>query len=212
MADNAKTEKMSAPKKDKGRFFKKIIVTLKYRTHIVPILLLVIGFVVFSLMLTDVSNTTLFIGYSNMGLYIFISYLTSILAFVALSRTFPKREKVKLFFLILSFVLLAVVIFVDVLYLGLINTKIESLGPGGFEALEAKRQAHISNARTAVMINIIFDAIVMVLLALLPVIRKLLMKINTRVVFDENANISSIDLSEGDEAEAKRSGGMRATK
>ena len=61
----------------------------------------------------------------------------------------------------------------------------------------------------ALIINIAFEAVCFVLVALLPVIKKALMKINTRVVIEENEHIADIDLSEGDDAEAARAGGKR---
>ena len=197
-------------------FFRKIMVTLKYRTNIVPMVVMLVGFLVFSLQITSVSETTLYIGKDNMGLFMFASYLFSILAMVTLLNSFPRREKPRIVFIILTLAMIVAVMVMDVLYIGKINAKFAELGEEGFAKLiENGRDAIVADmygARTATIVNIVFEAVCALLIAFLPVIKKLLMKINTRVVFDENANISDIDLSEGDEAESKRSGGMRATK
>ena len=194
-------------------FFRKILITLKYRTNIIPLLVMLVGFVAFSLKITSVSETTLYIGKSNMGLFIFASYLFSILGLVSLLYSFPKREKPKVFFVVLTFVMLALIVVMDVLYIGKVDLKLSELGSEGIAKLIADgRQSVVTNiksARMALIINIAFEAVCFVLVALLPVIKKALMKINTRVVIEENEHIADIDLSEGDDAEAARAGGKR---
>ncbi len=222
MAENVKTENMSVQKKDKGKFFRKMIVTLKYRPKIIPVIVLIIGYVLLSLNLANISETTLYINRTNMGLYIFVSYLLSVLSLVCLLNAFPNREKPRIVFIVLAFVLLAVVVTMDALYISTVATKLNELqtttnnaGVILWEALlnsGSNRPEQMLSAKTWVTVHMVFECVVIVLVALLPAIKRLMRKINTRVVIEENENIASIDLSEGDEAEAKRSGGMRATK
>ena len=222
MAENLKTENMSAPEKDKGKFLRKIIVTLKYRPKILPIIVLVIGFVLLSLNLACISETTLYINRTNMGLYIFVSYLLSVLSLVCLINAFPNREKAKIAFLVLAFVLLAAVVAMDLLYISTVATKLNELqtttnnaGVTLWQALldgESARPDQMLSAKTWVTVHMVFECVGIVLVALLPVIKKLMRKINTRVVIEENENIANIDLSEDDDGESKRAGGKREEK
>jgi len=219
MAENFNGAQAQAPKKDKGRFFRKILIKLKYTPNIVPLLVLIVGYVVLSLNLLNISETTLYIGKQNMGLYAFVSYLLSILSLVCLLNSFPKREPTKLPFLILTFVLLGLTILMDILYINLVSTRISELKAGVTEAgltqwaaLQANNPTRVSqmlSARTSYVVHIVFVAVGIVLLALLPVIRKLMKKINTRVALDENEHIADISLSDDDDSEGKRSGGKR---
>ena len=219
MAENVKTENTSAPKKDKGKFLRKIIVTLKYRPKILPIIVLVIGFVLLSLNLANVSETTLYINRTNMGLYIFVSYLLSVLSLVCLINAFPNREKPKIAFIVLAFVLLATAAAMDALYISTVATKLSELqtttndaGVTLWDALldsGSNRPDQMLSAKAWVTVHMVFECVGIVLVALLPVIKKLMRKINTRVVIEENEGIANIDLSEDDDAEAKRAGGKR---
>ena len=143
------------------------------------------------------------------------------MSLVCLLNAFPKREKPKIAFIVLTFVMLAIVMVMDVLYVNKLNQAVETykslikVEADGSSSTEWEvwiangNAAKLLGAKTAVIIHIVFEAIGFALVALLPVIRNLMKKINTRVVIEENENIASIDLSEDEGAEAKRADGKR---
>ena len=85
--------------------FRKFLVALKRKPHMIPLMVLVIAFLVYSLRLTVISNTTAKIQGPGMGLCGFIIMLFSMLGLVSFGRTFPHRKPVNKFMLALTFVL-----------------------------------------------------------------------------------------------------------
>ncbi len=175
-------------------FGRKIVVKLKYHPNILPLLVMVIGFIVFSLGYSNVSVATIRINRANMGLYIFASYLLSILSMVCLMNAFPRREKVKIPFLVLAIVMVVAVIVFQVLYLLILNGVFAEVAAGSYK-LNKDIVKPVISARNVILTYIIIEAVVLVLILLIPVIKKLLSKVNTRVQINENENISSIDIS-----------------
>ncbi len=179
-----------------NNFGRKIIIKLKYHPNVLPMLVMIIGFVVFSLNLTNVSETTLAIGKKHMGLFCFVSYLLSILSMVCLLNSFPRREKVKIPFIVLTVIMMTVIIVTNVLYLGRIAEFYKDVAdPSKKLNPNAERLAQIASANVTFIVNIIFEGVALLLLAALPLIKKALGKVNTRVQISENENISSIDIS-----------------
>ena len=86
-------------------FFRKQIVNLKRSPQNIPLVVLVVAFLVYSLNLTYISHTTSRIQGSGMGLYGFITMLLSMLSFVCFFNSFPRRKKPNMPMLILMFFL-----------------------------------------------------------------------------------------------------------
>ena len=74
-------------------FFRKRIVTLKRRTHLIPLVILAAAFVYYSLNLTVISNTTSLINGAHMGLAEFATMLFSVLSLVCFLNAFPTGKK-----------------------------------------------------------------------------------------------------------------------
>ena len=184
---------MSNPSTDQVRtmpeFFRKIIVALKRRPQIIPLLVLAAAFLLYSLNLTHVSHTTSRIQGPGMGLYGFITMLLSILSFVCFLNAFPRRKKVNIPMLVLMFIMFAVIIFADVQYRGLIHTALTRAENPIAEEL------YITRAFNMLYRHIVLLLVSGALIALLPVYSKWLRKINTSIGVEDNGRLDQIDIS-----------------
>lgn len=179
-------------------FIRKFLVSLKRKPQNIALFVLLVGFVFFSLNLTSISDTTALINTDNMGQCEFAMMLFSILSFVVFLRTFPKRQKVKIPMLILTFLFLGIVVFADVVYLSRISDALTREENRIIINYETGQNLFIANAWSTLIAFLIFMAVVVVLLAALPLYSKLLRKINTSIDVEGNTNMTSVDISEED--------------
>ena len=193
-----------AEKRNKGlkESWRKFIVSLKKRPHNIPMCMMVIAFVVYSFNLTKISNTTAVINRPMMGLCEFVIMLFSILAFVAFLNAYPKRQKPILPMVILLYILQLAIIFADYTYLTRIKEGLSSI------QITAARQ-FIPQAQSMLTVHIISVILTVVLIALIPVLGKLLNRIDTSVAIAENEDVNIELVDADDNAEAARSGGKR---
>lgn len=187
------------PKKGFKEFIRKFLVSIKRQPQNIAMFVLLVGFVFFSLNLTSISDTTALINTANMGQCEFCIMLFSILSFVVLLRSFPKRQKVKVPMLALSFLFLGIIIFMDVVYLTRINEALTREENRIIINYETGTNLFISNAWTTLIVYLIFVAVVVFLLATLPIYSKLLKKINTSIDVEGNTNMTTVDLASDDE-------------
>lgn len=172
--------------------FRKFLVSLKRKPHMIPLVVLGIAFLVYSLKLTVISNTTARIQGPGMGLCGFVTMLFSMLGMVSFGRSFPHRKPVQKVMLCLTFVLFAAVIFADVKYMQAVNTAItREVDP--IEVTEAT--SYIADSVSMLRTHIIVLAVGLGLTALLPVYKPLIRKINTNIAVEENRDMGTIDLS-----------------
>ena len=168
---------------------RKIIVSLKRAPQTIPLIVFVIAFLIYSLNLTHISHTTARIQGTGMGLYGFITMLLSMLSFVCFSNSFPHRKKVNVPMLVLMFVMIAIIIFCDVQYRGLVLTALtRAENPIAAED-------YITSAYRMLLTHIVVLCIGVVLVALLPVYTKLLRSIKTSVNVEDNGRLDEIDIS-----------------
>lgn len=179
-------------------FIRKFLVSLKRKPQNIALFVLLVGFVFFSLNLTSISDTTALINTDNMGQCEFAMMLFSILSFVVFLRTFPKRQKVKIPMLILTFLFLGIVVFADVVYLLRISDALTREENRIIINYETGQNLFIANAWSTLITFLIFMAVVVVLLAALPLYSKLLRKINTSIDVEGNTNMTTVDISEED--------------
>lgn len=179
-------------------FIRKFLVSLKRKPQNIALFVLLVGFVFFSLNLTSISDTTALINTDNMGQCEFAMMLFSILSFVVFLRTFPKRQKVKIPMLILTFLFLGIVVFADVVYLSRISDALTREENRIIINYETGQNLFIANAWSTLIAFLIFMAVVVVLLAALPLYSKLLRKINTSIDVEGNTNMTAVDISEED--------------
>lgn len=164
--------------------------------------MMIIAFVVYSFNLTKVSNTTAVVNKPMMGLSEFVIMLFSILAFVAFLNAFPKRKKPILPMVILLYAMQIAIAGCDLVYINKINEGLASIQIN-------KDRMFIPQAKSMLSIHIVLVILTIVLIALIPVLSKLLNKIDTSVDLGENEDVNIELVEEEDSAEAERSGGKR---
>ena len=175
--------------------WRKFLVALKRRPSMIPLVAVVIAFLVYSLNLMYVSDTTSLIQGPNMGLAGFATMLFSMLSFLVFMNTFPYRKKTNVPMLVILYVMMAVIIFADVYYLNGIETALtREVNPISI----TMQTAYIAYAQYYLQIHIGVLVAAAVLIALLPVYTKLLRKINTNVEVEGNADMGAIDLAGDD--------------
>ena len=172
--------------------WRKFLVSIKRRPQMIPLTVLVIAFLVYSLNLMHVSDTTAKIQGSGMGLAGFVTMLFSILSLVCFMNAFPYRKKVNVPMLILMFVMLGVVIFADVYYLRCIAAAVSR--PDNPIAITAST-FYIAYAQYYLRVHIGILCAGIALIVLLPVYSKLIRKIKTSVEVVDNGAMDAIDIS-----------------
>ena len=171
---------------------RKILVAIKRNPQAVPLLALTVSFLVFSLNLTDISNTTAKIMGAHMALAEFVSMLLSILSFVCMLNAFPKRQKPNWIMIALMYVMYIIVILADMHYIGRIDyalTRPEN---------PIEPTQYIYNAKYYLSIHIVTIIITMVTIALEPLFAKLFKMINTSIDVETNGELDAIDISDED--------------
>lgn len=186
------------PRRGFKEFIRKFLVSLKRKPQNIAMFILLVGFVFFSLNLTSISDTTALINTDNMGQCEFAMMLFSILSFVVFLRAFPKRQKVKVPMLVLTFLFLGVVIFADLVYLSRISDALTREENRIVINYETGQNLFIANAWTTLNVFLVFMGVVVVLLATLPLYSKLLRKINTSIDVEGNTNMTAVDISSDD--------------
>lgn len=173
-------------------FFRKTIVTLKRKPQIIPMLVLAAAFLYYSLNLTQISNTTAKIQLGGMGLTGFCTMLFSLLSLVCFLNAYPHRKKTNIPMLTLAFLMMGVLIFCDSFYASRIITATTRAD----HPISMKDFAYIGNAYRMLMVHRIIVAAGIVLTALVPVLRKLLRKIDTSLPVEESAQMDDLILSD----------------
>ena len=172
--------------------WRKFLVAIKRRPQMIPLTVLVVAFLVYSLNLMHVSDTTAKIQGAGMGLSGFATMLFSMLSMVCFMNAFPYRKKVNKPMLILMFLMLGVVIFADVYYLGRIDA---ALNRAANPITITASTLYIAYAQWYIRMHIIILAVAIVLIILLPVYSKLIRKIKTSVEVMDNGAMDEIEIS-----------------
>jgi len=175
--------------------WRKFLVSLKRKPHMIALVVLVIAFLVYSLKLTVISNTTARIQGSGMGLCGFVTMLFSILGLVSFGRSFPHRKPVNKLMLILTFALFAAVIYADVRYIGAVNNALNR----PVDPIEVTAStSYITESVSMLRAHIIVLCVGLGLTALLPVYGPMIKKINTNIDIAENKDMGALDLANDD--------------
>lgn len=170
------------------RFF----VMLKKKPDLIPIAALAVSFLIYSLNLTSISNTTAKIYGAHMGLCSFVTMLFMMLSFVCMLGAYPKRQKPKWVMIALMTVMYLVVIAADVLYYIRIETAL-TRAQNPIKITESTM--YIWEAQNLMVMHIVSVAVVIAMMYLEPVLAKLIKKINTSVEVESN-DVGEIELSE----------------
>lgn len=197
--DNKPTKKNGAGVKIK-EWFRKQTVALKRAPQNITLVYLAIVTVYFLLVLFNVSQAINSAAsnkhVSATGICIFIVTLLSILVLVSFLNAFPKRKKPNIFFIVLTFVMIAGMVACDLVYYIQMNNCLYD--PANPISPSSSMYLAITGCQPLVLVHIILLGVGALLFALLPVYSKLLQKINTQVVLEsatENMN-GEIDILE----------------
>lgn len=185
---------MSQVKKNKGvkEFFRRKIVSLKRKPQMIPMIVLAIGFLYYSLNLTHVSDATAKIQLTGMGLSGFCTMLFSMLSFVCFLNAYPHRKKTNIPMLVLMFLMLAILIVCDTFYMGQIT---KAITRADHPIVVDANTAYITKAYDMLGVHRIIIAVGAVLTLLVPVLRKLLRKIDTSLPIEESVQMDDILLT-----------------
>lgn len=174
-------------------FCRKTIVSLKRKPQMIPMLVLAVAFLYYSLNLTNISNTTAKIQLSGMGLSGFCTMLFSLLSFVCFMNAYPHRKKTNIPMLVLMFLMLGGLIFCDIFYAGKIT---QAITRADHPIVVDAATAYITRAYDVLMVHWVIIALGALLTLLVPVLRKLLRKIDTSLPVEDGAKMEDIQLSD----------------
>lgn len=174
-------------------FFRKQIVTLKRSPQNIPLVMLLVSFVYFSMNLTSMSNTTAKIQGVGMGLCEFCIMLFSLLSIVCMLNAFPQRKKPVVPMVILMFVMFAIIVYADIHYS---NAIMAALTRAESPIVLDANTIYIANAYNMLQTFIVLIGITAVLVLTLPIYSKWIRKIKTSVDVEDNGNMAQIEITE----------------
>ena len=185
--------------KKQGRGIREVIrkymVALKRSPQAIPLVTLIVAFLMYSLNLSSIANTTARINGANMGQCEFVAMLFSILAFVVFLRAFSKRKKANKVMLGLLGGMLALLIFVDVVYITRIvsaTTRMEN------KIIIDESSSYITTAQNVVTLHVVLIGVTALLLITLPLYSTAIRKIKTSIDVEGNENMAAIDIDDDD--------------
>jgi len=187
--------KHSTPRKGgKGvkEFIRKSLVSLKRSPQRIPLLTLIAAFLVFSLNLSAIANTTARINGANMGQCEFVVMLLSILSFVIFLRSFPRRKPPVRPMIVLFYIMLAMIEAADAVYLVRILTAVNRAEN---RIVVDSQTMYIYTAYNVIVAHMILIGATILLFSLLPVYSKAIRKINTSIEVDGMGEMAAIDIS-----------------
>lgn len=190
----SKGEKFKANAKE---WLRKKTVALKRAPQNIPLVYLLIVSVYFLLVLFNVSQAVSAAADEDTtkatGICVFITTLLSILVLVSFLNAFPKRKKPNIFFIVLTFVMIAAMIACDVVYYVQMGNCY-----AGLRDQTSTMAKSIMACQPYMLVHVILLGLGAILFALLPVYSKLIQKINTKIVLEsatENMH-GEIDIQE----------------
>lgn len=189
---NDKTTKSKGGVKE---VIRKFLVSVKKNPQMLPLLALTVSFLVYSLNLTSISNTTAKIYGANMGLCSFVTMLFSMLSYVCMFSAYPKRKKPNIPLIFLMLLMYAAIIFADFYYYGRITAAVTRTDS---PIQITQSTAYILKAKNVLTTHVVTTIITMVAVVVEPFYAKLIKKINTSVEVEDNGELGDIDLSDED--------------
>lgn len=176
----------------KNEALRKFIVSLKRKPQNIAMAALLISFLIYSMNLTSISNTTAKIQGAGMGFCGFCTMLFSMLSFVCFINAFPVRKKPNVPMMVLMFVMFAICVVTDSFYMQAITkalTRAES-------PISVADFPYVAKAQSVLVAHIISIAVTTALVILMPVYKKWLRSIKTSVEVEDNGKLDAIDLAD----------------
>lgn len=173
-------------------WFRKFTVKLKRQTHMIPLVVILFTSLLYLCCTATFAqviekNSTI----PSLGIAMFVNTLLSILVLAIFLNAFPKRKKPSIVYIVAVFVVLAVIMGMDLLYL--LNAQSFVNSHGG--AFILNKYPEIKTAYSLLYVHMAFVGVSIVVFALLPVYKKAINKINTKKVLEENNLSEDIDTS-----------------
>ena len=172
---------------------RKTVVALKRNPSVIPLIMMFVSFLLFSLNLTDISNATAKVQGKGMGLCQFSIMLFSLLCMVTMLNAFPRRKKANIPMVVLMFVMFGILIYADVHYRGVIYaawTRPEN------PIVIDETTRYIADAYNMLGTHMVMVIVTAALVVLLPVYSKLIRKIKTSIEVEGNENMVAIEIGE----------------
>ena len=176
-------------------WFRKLVVKLKRKTQTIPLVVILITSLVY------LCSTAIYAqvieknsGISNLGIAMFVNTLLSILVLAVFLNAFPKRKKPNIVFVVAVFVVLAIILGMDLLYLLSTKSFINAKDPF-IQDIIYKEQPAIKRSYTMLYVHMAFVGFSILVFALLPLYKKGINKINTKKAVEENKLSGEIDTS-----------------
>lgn len=190
----------SEPKKSSAgaavkEFFRKQTVSLKRAPQRIPLVYMAIVTVIWLVWMFTFSQaiSAAQSGVEWIGIAFFIVTLLSILVLALFLSAFPKRKKPNMIMIALIFVFLIAIILLDYLYYHQMYAFFDSQGDALDTYLADK--PYLKKSTNLAIAHIVLNCVSIVLLATLPLYKKLILKINTKKVVEENELHEEIDTS-----------------
>lgn len=194
-AEPTKGQKFKAGVKE---WFRKFTVKLKHKTHMIPLVIVLISSLVYLCSLNTLSIALDDIqGIDSAGICMFVNTLVSILVLLVFLNAFPKRKKPNIIMLVGVFVLLTLLLALDIVFYFKVVNFAEMSAKKVFMSLDEYYAEHpmIIPALNKVIVHVVFIGISILALAFLPLYKKGINKINTKKVLAENEIKEEIDTS-----------------
>lgn len=176
-----------------GELVRKGIVALKRNPAVIPLLMMFVSFLLFSLSLTDVSNATAKVQGKGMGLCQFAIMLFSLLCMVCMLNAFPRRKKANIPMVVLMFVMFGILIYADVHYRNVIFaawTRTEN------PIVIDETTMYIKDAFDMMGNHMVMIIVTAALVVLLPLYSKLIRMIKTSIEVEGNDEMGAIEINE----------------
>lgn len=171
---------------------RKCVVSLKRKPSMIPLGMMLIAFLYYSLNLTDISDTTALIQGKGMGLSQFCIMLLSMLCMLCMLNAFPHRKKPNIPMLVLVFAMFALLLYCDTHYLNCIYTAVNRAE----NPIKLNGREYIVKAYDMLVTHRILLIVTAVLTATLPLYAKLIRRIKTSVAVEDNGHMDTIEIDE----------------
>lgn len=173
-------------------FLRKFLVALKRQPSMIPLVVLIVAFLQYSLNLTHISDTTAKIQGAGMGLCGFCTMLFSMLSLMCFLNAFPRRKKPVIPMLALMVLMFGLIFFCDWRYASLIR---EALTRADNPIVLDSGTIYIARAWNVLQDHMALLVAGFVITALLPVYARLLRKIDTSIQVEDYGKLEEIDAS-----------------
>ena len=175
------------------KYIRKMVVSLKRNPSMIPLVMMFITFVYYSLNLTDVSDTTAKIYGKGMGLCQFCMMLFNMLCMLCMLNAFPRRKKANIPMVVLMFVMFGILVYCDIHYL---NGIAAALNRTESPIKLTETTAYIAKAFNMLATYQTMIIVTAVLVVLMPVYSRLLKKVKTSVDVEDNGAMGEFEIND----------------